>query len=64
MPPEIVTRAPPVGAALVKVTVQAELALEVRVVGVHCRAETRTGMTSEIVAEEEEPFREAVTDEL
>lgn len=57
--PPIVTARPPAGAALLRVTLQAEVALEVREVGVHCRAETRTGAESESVTGLEEPFRAA-----
>jgi hypothetical protein len=60
MPPEMATTAPPVGAALLKVTVQVVLALEARVVAVHWRAEISAGATNEIVEVLEEPLREAV----
>ena len=38
---EIATEAPPAGAAAVKVTVQEALDPEARLVGVHCRVDTR-----------------------
>jgi hypothetical protein len=41
MAPEMATTAPPVGAALVKVTVQVVLALEAKLVATHCRDEIR-----------------------
>jgi hypothetical protein len=55
------TTAPPVPAALVKVTVQVELAPVPSVDGLHERAETRGAVTSETEAVWELPLREAVT---
>jgi hypothetical protein len=49
MPPERATEAPPAGAALVNVTVQAVLELEARVEGVHCNEETVRETAREIL---------------
>jgi len=57
---ETVTTAPPVGAAFERVTVQAAVALAPRLAGVHCKDETRTGATREMVVEAEDPLSEAV----
>jgi hypothetical protein len=53
------TVAPPVGAALVRVTVQVLTAPEARLAGLHASEERVTGTTSEIVAVDR-PLREAV----
>ena len=45
-----VTLAPPVGAALVRVTVQVEEAFCPKLVGLHVSVDTRTGATRLIVA--------------
>jgi hypothetical protein len=60
MAPERATTAPPVGAALVKVTVQVVLALEAKLVATHCMDEIRPGAVSGREADWEEPLREAV----
>jgi len=60
MAPEIVTTAPPAGAAPVKVTVQVVLALEDSVAAVHWREEIRTEVVNERLNCWEEPFRDAV----
>jgi hypothetical protein len=62
MAPEMATTAPPVGAALVKVTVQVVLALEAKLVATHCRDEIRPEAVAvrEREADWEEPLREAV----
>jgi hypothetical protein len=54
------TAAPPVGAALVNVTVQAVAPPEFRLVGAHASDDTITGATSMIVAVCDDPFRLAV----
>ena len=58
---ERVTRDPPVGAACVNVTVQMLEALGPRLVGAQASEETRTGATSDRLAEVAIPLREAVT---
>ena len=55
------TAEPPVGAALVNVTVQVLAALEFRLVGLQLRAETRTGAARLIVAVFDWPASVAVT---
>ena len=45
-----VTKAPPVGATLVRVTVQVLEAFRPRLVGLHASDDTRTGATKPIVA--------------
>jgi hypothetical protein len=60
MAPERGTTAPPVGAALVKVTVQVVLALEAKLVATHCTDEMKTEAVREREAGCEEPLREAV----
>lgn len=59
--PAMATEAPPVGAALVNVTVQLVLALEASVGAAHCKEEISGGATREMDALLEEPLREAVT---
>jgi hypothetical protein len=59
-----VTAAPPVGAALVKVTVQVVDALEARLAALHCKAESAavaTGAVRESDADLELPFSATVT---
>lgn len=55
------TLAPPVGAGLVRVTVQVLEALGPRLVGEQNSEETRTGATRDTLAEVEFPLREAVS---
>ena len=57
---ETATLAPPVGAALVNVTVQVLEALGPRLLGVHAREDTRTGATRLTLALAELPFWVAV----
>lgn len=59
--PPIVTAAPPVGAAVDRVTVQVVLAFDPRVPVAHCSEETTAARLSESVALLEEPLSEAVT---
>jgi len=59
--PPIVTAAPPLGAAVDRVTVQVVLAFEARVPVAHCSEETRTATFRERLALLEEPLSEAVT---
>lgn len=58
--PAIVTVAP-VGAALVRVTVQVVLAFDPRAPPAHCKEETSTGAESVRLTGAEEPFSDAVT---
>jgi len=60
IPPERVMTAPPVDAALVKVTVQAVLALEARLAAAQWTEEISAGAVRERVNGWEEPFRDAV----
>jgi hypothetical protein len=53
--------APPVGAALFRVTVQVLEALGPRLAGEQNREDTRTGATRDTLAEVELPLREAVS---
>jgi hypothetical protein len=56
-----VTSEPPVGAAWDRVMEQDAVPFELRVLGVHCRADTRTGARRETVADAEMPLTEAVS---
>ena len=59
--PERVTEAPPAGAGVDSVTVQDVLPLDARLDAAHCSDEMTGAVTSEMVAADEEPLREAVT---
>lgn len=56
-----VTTAPPEGAAWESVTVQVAVAFELRVLGTHCKDDTKIWVCSETAALAEEPLSEAVT---
>jgi len=58
---ETVTLVPPLGAALVRVTVQTLVALEARLVGLQASAERATGAARAMVTFWEAPFSVAVT---
>ena len=58
--PPMLTAAPPVGAAVVRVTVQVVLELEVRAHAAHCRDETSTEPESVRGNDLDEPFSAAV----
>ncbi|MBS1858185.1 MAG: hypothetical protein JST11_22630, partial [Acidobacteria bacterium] len=53
LPLEMLTGAPPLGAALVRVAVQVLEELEPRLVGLHANEDTSTGATSETAADRE-----------
>ena len=60
MAPESTTERPPAGAGLARLTVQAVLVLEDRMVVEHNNEEINDGEVREMLKGAEEPFREAV----